>query len=40
MNWKRAIITLTLLVLLVAGGYWAYLRYLAPRRRRKRRRLT
>ena len=31
MNWKRAIITLTLLVLLVAGGYWAYLRYLAPR---------
>ena len=30
MNWKRAIGSLIALTLLVAGGYWAYLRFLAP----------
>lgn len=30
MNWKRIIITIVTLVVLVGGGYWAYLEYLAP----------
>lgn len=31
MNWKRIIITIVVLALLVGGGYWAYLEFLAPR---------
>lgn len=30
MNWKRLLISLTLITVLVGGGYWAYLQFLAP----------
>jgi multidrug resistance efflux pump len=30
MDWKRIIITIVILLVLIGGGYWAYLAYLAP----------
>lgn len=31
MNWKKGITTVILLIILVGGGYWAYLQFLAPK---------
>ncbi|MCA9935571.1 MAG: HlyD family efflux transporter periplasmic adaptor subunit, partial [Anaerolineales bacterium] len=31
MNWKRLITSLVIVAILVAGGYWAYAKYLAPK---------